>query len=71
MRSLFLLFEDVPGLKTNIAKLELVLVENVDNVAGLAWILGCGVLSLPLKYLSLPLGAVIRPSIFRTILSRR
>lgn len=29
---------------------------NVD-VTGLAWILGCGVSSLPLQYLGLPLGA--------------
>jgi hypothetical protein len=41
----------------NLAKLELVHVGNVDNVAGLARILGCGVASLPLKYLGLPLGA--------------
>ncbi|XP_059451119.1 callose synthase 7-like [Corylus avellana] len=66
-----LLFGFSVGTQTNVAKLELVLVGNVDNVAGLAWILGCGVSSLPLKYLSLPLGAFIRPSIFRTILSRR
>lgn len=30
---------------------------NVDHVDGLAGILGCGVFSLPLKYLGLPLGA--------------
>ena len=29
----------------------------VDDVLGLAGILGCGVVSLPLKYLDLPLGA--------------
>jgi len=34
MRSLFLLFEAMPGLKTNLAKSELVSVGNVDNVAG-------------------------------------
>jgi hypothetical protein len=66
-RSLFLLFEAVSGLKMNLAKLELVLVGSVDNVAGLAWILGCGVGSLPLNYLGLPL----RPSIYETGLSRR
>lgn len=44
-------------MKTNLAKSELVLVGNVDNVAGLARILGCGVASLPLKYLDLPSGA--------------
>jgi hypothetical protein len=49
LRNLFLLFEVVSGLKTNLAKSELVLMGSVDNVAGLAWILGCGVGSLPLK----------------------
>jgi hypothetical protein len=34
MRGLCLLFEAVPCLKTNLAKLELVPVENVDNVPG-------------------------------------
>jgi hypothetical protein len=57
LQSLFLCFEGVQGLKMNLAKLELVHVGNVDNVAGLARILGCGVASLPLKYLGLPLGA--------------
>jgi hypothetical protein len=47
----------VSGLKTNLAKSKLVLVGYVDNVAGLVGILGCGVVSLPLKYLGLPLGA--------------
>jgi hypothetical protein len=32
-------------------------VGNVENVNGLASILGCGVSSLPLKYLGLPLGS--------------
>jgi hypothetical protein len=32
-------------------------VGNIDHVEGLAGILGCGVFSLPLKYLGLPLGA--------------
>jgi len=57
LRSLFLLFEVVPDLKTNLGKSELVPVGSVDIVAGLAWILGCGVGSLPLKYLGLRLGA--------------
>jgi hypothetical protein len=47
----------VSSLKTNLAKLELVSVGYVDNIAGLVGILGCGVASLPLKYLGLPLGA--------------
>jgi hypothetical protein len=54
---LFLCFEVVLGLKVNLAKSVLVLVGNVDNVDGLASILGCGVSSLRLKYLGLALGA--------------
>jgi hypothetical protein len=59
LQSLFLLFEAVLGMKTNLAKLELVLVGNVDNLAWLTWILGCGVSSLPLKYLGLLFGGFI------------
>jgi hypothetical protein len=55
--ALFLCFEAVLGLLINLAKLELVLVGNVDIVDGLAIILGCVVSSLLLKYLGLPLGA--------------
>jgi hypothetical protein len=47
----------VSSLKANLAKLELVPVVDVDNVARLAGILGCGVASLLLKYLCLLLGA--------------
>jgi hypothetical protein len=57
MWSLFLLFEDVSGLKENLAKSELIPMGNVDNVAGFAWNLGYGVSSLPLKYLGLLLEA--------------
>jgi hypothetical protein len=57
MCALFLCFEVVSGLKINLAKSKLVLVGNVNNVDGLANILGCGVSSLPLKYLGLLLGA--------------
>jgi len=39
-------------------------VGNVNNVDGLASILGCGVSSLPLKYLSLSLGAFFLFSFF-------
>jgi hypothetical protein len=55
--ALFLCFEVVFGLKINQANSELVLVGNVNNFNGLASILGCGVSSLPLKYLGLPLEA--------------
>jgi len=54
---LFLCFEAVSGLKINLAKSVLVPVGCVDNVDGLASILGYGVSSLPLKYLGLLLGA--------------
>lgn len=39
------------------AKSELILVGDVDQVESLAVILGCGVATLPVKYLGLPLGA--------------
>jgi hypothetical protein len=57
LRILFLLFEVESSLKMNLAKSGLVTIGNVDNVATLAWMLGCGVSSLPMKYLGLPLGA--------------
>jgi hypothetical protein len=47
----------VSGLKVNLAKSVLVPVGCVDNVDGLANILGCRVSSLPLKYLVIPLAA--------------
>jgi hypothetical protein len=43
--------------KISLAKSELVPIGNVYNVDGQASILGCRVSSLPMKYLSLPLGA--------------
>jgi hypothetical protein len=45
------------GLKINLAKSKLVPVGAVEDVKGLAGILGCRVSSLPMKYLGLPLGA--------------
>jgi hypothetical protein len=57
MRALFLCFEAVFGLKINLTKSELVLVGNVNNVNGLANILGCTVSSLLVNYLGLLLGA--------------
>jgi len=59
---LFLYFEAKSRLKTNLSKSEIVLVGNVRNVKGLASILGCGVASLPMKYLGLPLGAHYKAS---------
>jgi hypothetical protein len=57
LRALFLCSEVVSNLKINLAESELVLVCNVDNVDGLADFLGCGLSSLPLKYLGLLLRA--------------
>jgi hypothetical protein len=56
MRVFLLCFEAVSGLKINLAKSDLVLVGNVDNVVELANILGCGISSPLLKYLGMPLG---------------
>jgi hypothetical protein len=55
--SVFLLFKAASGLKVNLAKLVLIPVRNVEQVGILANILGCGVASLPVNYLGLPLGA--------------
>lgn len=55
---LFICFEAVLGLRINLVKSELVPIGNVNNVEGLANMLGCRVSSLPLKYLGLLLGAL-------------
>ena len=57
LQSVFLLFEVASGLKVNLVKSVLILVGNVEQVGILANILGCGVASLPVKYLGLLLGA--------------
>jgi hypothetical protein len=57
LRMLLLSFEPVSGLKINLDKSMLVPVGLVDNMDELVGILGCGVSSLPLKYLGLLLGA--------------
>jgi hypothetical protein len=57
LRTVFLLFEAAFGLKVNLAKSVLIPVGNVEQVDMLVSILGCGVASLPVKYLGLPLGA--------------
>lgn len=57
LRVLFLCFEAVSGLKVNLAKLELVLVDKLDSVVGLTGILGYNVSFLPIKYLSFLLEA--------------
>jgi hypothetical protein len=57
LRSLFLLFEAASGLKVNLAKSNLIPVGNVDQVERLSDLLGCGIASLPAKYLGIPLRA--------------
>jgi hypothetical protein len=71
LRCLFLCLA-ISGLKINLDKSKLVPVGNVNNVEGLACILGCKVSSLPTKYLSLPLGASFKAkSIWGMALLRR
>jgi hypothetical protein len=57
LRSLFFMFEAASGLNVNLAKSNLIHVGNVDQVERLARILECGVATLSVKYLGLPLGA--------------
>jgi len=61
---MFLLsFEAVSELEINLDKSNLVPVSLEDNMDELDGILGCGVSSLPLKYLGLPLGLLLRISL--------
>ena len=55
-------FEAFSGLKINLHKSEIIPLGRVDNVEELAAELGCGVGSLPTKYLGLPLSAPHRDS---------
>ena len=55
-------FEAFSGLKINLIRSEIIPLGRVDNVEALAAKLGCGVGSLPTKYLGLPLGAPQRAS---------
>jgi hypothetical protein len=57
LRSLFLLLEVASGLNVNLAKSESIPMGDVDQVESLADILGCGVATLLVKYLDIPLGA--------------
>lgn len=57
MRCVFLCFEAVSRLKINLAKSELVSIGAVEDVEGLACLLGCRVYSLPMKNLGFLLGA--------------
>jgi hypothetical protein len=57
LRCLLLCFEAVSELKINLLKSVIVPICEVEDVEGLSRILGCGVETLPLTYLGLPLGA--------------
>ena len=54
---LLLCFQALTGLKVNVRKSEMVPIGAVDNVHGLARLLGCRVGNLPMSYLGMPLGA--------------
>jgi hypothetical protein len=62
LRCLLLCFEAVSGLKINLFKSDIIPVGEIDDVEGLARILGCGVASLPITYLGLSLGAHYKAS---------
>ena len=71
LRSVFLWYEAVSGLRINLGKSEMVPVGEVHNVEDLALILGCKVAPLPMKYLGLPLGAPFKAkSIWNPIIKR-
>jgi hypothetical protein len=52
LQTLLLLFEAVSGMKVNLAKSELIPVGNIDHTGSLAGILGFGVSTLLVQYLS-------------------
>lgn len=56
MKALLLCFGTISGFIINLAKFVIVHVGLVLNISDLANILGCKISSLPLTYLSLPLG---------------
>jgi hypothetical protein len=71
LRCLLQCFEAVSGLKINLSKSVIIPIGEVEDVEGLSRILGCGVESLPLMYLGLPLGAPYRdPSIWNKVIEK-
>jgi hypothetical protein len=57
LKCIFLCFEAASGLRINLEKSEIVHISAVEDVKGLAHLLGCRVASLPITYLGLPLRA--------------
>jgi hypothetical protein len=57
LQCIFLCFEVALGLMINLGKSEIVPIGEIEDVEGLAQLLGCRVASLPTTYLGLPLGA--------------
>ena len=71
VRMLLLCFQAVTGLKVNALKSEMVPIREVPNVHVLAEILGCRIGSLPMTYLSMPLGASHKsPTVWNPILEK-
>jgi hypothetical protein len=71
LRCLLLCFEAVSRLKINLVKSVIVPIGEVEDAEGLSRIFGCGVESLPLMYLGLPLGAPYRdPSIWNKVIEK-
>ena len=71
VRLLLLCFQFVIDLKVNVAKSEMVLIGEVNNVHVLVEILVCRVGALPMTYLGMSLGASHKsPSIWNLILEK-
>jgi hypothetical protein len=56
-------FEAATGLRVNLAKSEIVLVGDVENLRVLADILCCRIGSLPMSYLGMPLGFTFKSTL--------
>jgi hypothetical protein len=57
LKGVLMCFEAVSELRINLGKSELALIGQVSDMQGLASVLGGRIISLPMKYLGLPLGA--------------
>ncbi len=69
--AVFTWFEVVLGLKVNLGKSEMVPVGEVPNMEGLVEVLGCHLISLPMTYLGLLLGAKFNSkTIWNTVLEK-